>query len=72
MKRNNRSIYWFTPSEEKQLGVEYRPLDSLLAECDFVSLYLRRIKETERMIGIRELSLKKPTGFSSMLRVEDS
>jgi len=52
-----------TESEEKELGVQYRSLNELLKEADFVSLHVPLTEETEKMIGQRELSLMKPTAF---------
>jgi len=52
------------PSErEKELGVEYRPLDQLLKEADFVSIHVALTKETYHMIGEKELRLMKPTAY---------
>jgi glyoxylate reductase len=44
----------------RALGVEYRPLDALLREADFVTLHVVLTPETERLIGARELGLMKP------------
>lgn len=44
---------------ERELGVEYRPLDGLLAESDFVSLHAPLSEATEHLIGRRELRLMK-------------
>lgn len=44
---------------EKDLGVEYLPLDDLLQRADFVSLNMPLTQESSRMIGSRELSLMK-------------
>ena len=43
--------------------IELVPLDELLRRSDFVSLHLRLSPHTERMIGVRELGLMKPTAF---------
>jgi glyoxylate reductase len=51
------------PAEEKELGVEYRELDELLAQSDFVSPHVPLTPETNRMIGGRELGLMKPSAF---------
>lgn len=45
---------------EKELGLEYAPLDSLLQGADFVSLHLSLTPETRGIIGKRELALMKP------------
>ncbi|CAA9533802.1 MAG: D-3-phosphoglycerate dehydrogenase [uncultured Thermomicrobiales bacterium] len=44
-----------------ELGVEYRDLDDLLREADFVSLHVDLSPETTGMIGADELALMKPT-----------
>ncbi len=49
------------PEAERELGVEYRGLDDLLRESDFVSLHMPLTPETRGMIGEREISLMKPT-----------
>jgi phosphoglycerate dehydrogenase-like enzyme len=46
--------------EESRLGVDYAPLDSLLASSDFVSLHLPLNDSTRGIIGRRELGLIKP------------
>jgi phosphoglycerate dehydrogenase-like enzyme len=51
---------------EARLGVQFRTLDELLAESDFVSLH-HRFQEGEggndKHIGARELALMKPTAY---------
>ena len=42
---------------ERELGVEYRELDALLAEADVVSLHMPRTAETEGLIDARRLAL---------------
>ncbi len=44
-------------------GAHWVSLDELLRESDFVSLHVPLTRETERLIGSRELSLMKPTAF---------
>ncbi len=59
-------IAWtFHPSKEKEkeLGIEYVPLEQLLRESDVVSLHLRLSEKTKGLIGRKELSLMKPTAF---------
>jgi len=46
---------------QKMKGVEYRELDELLKESDFVTLHSPLTKETHHLIGKRELDLMKPT-----------
>lgn len=53
------------PVEEEQAlgGVEYVPLDRLLAEADFVSLHVPYGPTTEKMIGREALAKMKPGAF---------
>lgn len=64
---NMRVLYYDVyrpPAEvERKLGVEYRPLDELLKESDFVSLHVPLTKETYHLIGERELKLMKKTAY---------
>jgi glyoxylate reductase len=46
---------------EQQLGARRVELDELLREADFISIHAPLTRETEKMIGARELSLMKPT-----------
>jgi phosphoglycerate dehydrogenase-like enzyme len=59
-----RAIYYDalrpTPEIEKQLGVEFRPLETLLAEADIVTLHTPLTSDTERMMDARRLSMMKP------------
>lgn len=43
----------------KELGATYRPLDDVLRESDFVTLHVVLTKETQHLIGARELGLMK-------------
>jgi glyoxylate reductase len=43
----------------KELGVELRPMDKLLAESDFVSVHVSLTPETRHLIGEREFKLMK-------------
>ena len=56
-------IYWnrtrFSAEEEANHGVEYRSLDQLLAESDFVSLHVALNEQTEHLIGRGELEKMK-------------
>ncbi|MGI6193536.1 MAG: 2-hydroxyacid dehydrogenase [Christensenellales bacterium] len=47
----------------KQLNVEFVDLDTLMKECDIISVNARLVPETYHMIGARELSLMKPTAI---------
>lgn len=49
------------PELEAELGLEYAPLDALLAQADFVSLHCPLISETHHLIGERALRRMKPT-----------
>ncbi len=46
---------------EQELGAEYRSLEDLLRESDFVSLHVSLNQSTRGLIGARELGLMKPT-----------
>ena len=50
-------------TEERELGLEYVPLDRLLAESDFVSLHQPLNPTTRHQIGAREFGLMKKTAF---------
>jgi D-3-phosphoglycerate dehydrogenase len=49
-----------TPEVEKQLSVEFRPLDALIAEVDVLTLHVPLTSDTENMIDARRLSMMKP------------
>ena len=49
--------------EMKILGVESRDLNTLLEESDFVTVHVRLTKETEHMIGEKELSKMKKSAY---------
>ena len=44
-------------ARERELGLEFRELDSLLAEADAVTLHVPRTPETERLIDARRFAL---------------
>ena len=48
-------------SIDKTRGVEYRDLDDLLRESDFITLHCPLTEETRHIIGKRELDQMKPT-----------
>lgn len=48
---------------EEELGAEFRPLDDLLRESDYVSLHANLTEETRGLIGEREFDLMKPTAI---------
>jgi glyoxylate reductase len=47
------------PAHEQSLGVEYRELDALLSEADFVSLHAPLTEETHHLIGAAQLQKMK-------------
>jgi glyoxylate reductase len=47
----------------KMRGVEYREVDDLLRESDFVTLHCNLTRETHHLIGGREFDLMKPTAI---------
>ena len=49
------------PALEADLGVEYRSLDDLLRESDFVSLHCPLTPETRGLMGAAEFAKMKPT-----------
>ena len=52
------------PSEDaRQLGIEFAPLEQVLAESDFVSLHCALTAETHGLIGEHELRAMKPGAF---------
>jgi D-3-phosphoglycerate dehydrogenase len=48
---------------EKLYNAEYRSLDQLLSESDFISLHTPLTEETHHLINAEKLSLCKPTAF---------
>ena len=50
-------------TREAALGVEYRNLDQLLAESDFVSVNAALSPESIHLIGDRELRLMRPSAY---------
>src|SRR5207237_716379 len=62
-----RCLYW-TPrrkseTEERQWGIEFAPLERLLAESDFVSIHAALDAESMHLIGAREIALMKRSAF---------
>jgi glyoxylate reductase len=62
-----QTLYWgprrIPETEERELGLEYVPLDSLLALSDFVSVHAPLKPETVHLVGARELGLMKHSAF---------
>jgi glyoxylate reductase len=52
-----------SPSDERERGVEFAPLDRLLAESDFVSVHAAQTPETHHLIGEPQLRRMKPTAY---------
>ncbi len=48
------------PALEEELGIEWRTLDGLLSESDFVSLHVPLTPETHGLIGFEQLQRVKP------------
>ncbi|MCE5323809.1 D-glycerate dehydrogenase [bacterium] len=48
---------------EKELGIKYVDLDTLLKESDFVSLHVPLMKSTHHLMGEREFKMMKPTAI---------
>ena len=46
---------------EERYGFEYKSLDDLLAESDFISIHVPLTAETRGLIGVDQLKLMKPT-----------
>jgi len=51
------------PEAEAELGVEYRALEDLLRESDFVSLHVSLTEETRGLMDARTFALMKPTAI---------
>ena len=48
---------------EREIGVEYRPLENLLSEADVVSLHVPLTDSTRHLLGEAELNRMKPSAF---------
>jgi glyoxylate reductase len=49
--------------KEEELKIEYRPLDEVLKNSDFVSIHVPLTEKTRHMINYEKLKLMKPTAF---------
>jgi glyoxylate reductase/D-3-phosphoglycerate dehydrogenase len=59
MKIVYHDAYRPTPEVEKELGVEFRELDALLSDADFITLHVPVTSTTKALIGKREFDLMK-------------
>jgi len=48
---------------EKELNINYLPLDELLSQCDIISLHAPVLPDTVNMINERTLGLMKETAI---------
>jgi phosphoglycerate dehydrogenase-like enzyme len=48
---------------EENLKIEYKSLDDLLSESDFVTLHIPHNEKTDKVIGKREFALMKQSAF---------
>ncbi|HZP79248.1 MAG TPA: D-glycerate dehydrogenase [Pseudolabrys sp.] len=61
-----RVLYWAPRRKleaEREIGIEYVPLDKLLAEADFVSVHAAMNAETRHLINATAIAKMKPTAF---------
>jgi glyoxylate reductase len=54
-------VYRPSPEVERELGAEFRELDDLLAEADFISLHVNLTPETRHMMNAERLRKMRPT-----------
>jgi glyoxylate reductase len=54
-------MYRPPPDVEEELGAEYRDLEDLLRESDFVSMHTNLTAETRHLINAERLAIMKPT-----------
>ncbi len=63
---NMRVIYYDVVRREDlegKMGLEYKPLEELLREADYITLHVPLTKDTYHLIGERELNMMKPTAY---------
>ncbi|MDD3652942.1 MAG: NAD(P)-dependent oxidoreductase [Desulfotomaculaceae bacterium] len=53
-------IYRAAENTEVELGVQYKPLDELLTECEIISMHVPLTEQTRGMINRREFGLMRP------------
>jgi lactate dehydrogenase-like 2-hydroxyacid dehydrogenase len=62
-----RVVYWnrrrLPDDFETEEGIEYRDLERLLAESDFVSIHTPHTNDTEKLLNAERLKMMKPTAF---------
>ena len=61
MKVIYHDVYRPPPELERELGAEYRELDDLLQEADFITLHTNLTEETRHLINEERLKRMKPT-----------
>lgn len=49
--------------DDQTLGVEYRPLDRLLQEADFISIHAPLTEDTYHLVGEKELKMMKKSAY---------
>ena len=54
-------VYRLPPDVEQKFGAEYRDLEDLLREADFVSLHTNLTQQTRHLINADRLAIMKPT-----------
>ncbi len=63
----NMKVLYYDSSRRKdletQMGIEYLPLDELLAKSDFVSVHVPLTEETTHLIGRKEFAKMKKTAY---------
>lgn len=63
---NMRMIYYDTirnEEAERTLGIEFRPKEEVIRECDYLSVHVPLLPETRNSISTKELGMMKKTAF---------